>query len=182
MGIFDRFRRPSDRPSDTETKTEGSPFSRPHGQIAGPFPAADDLQRALGVRLMGACHDPFNNESSRKSPLKATMWWVSIQPSFHAWSELGFVQTQRDGKLVGNRVAMVVGGCSTATACADFASMDELSFAFPEQWPCDTEGGMMFDGCAYPSELRPLRKHRHSRISTDLGQVSTVGSAVLLSR
>lgn len=149
MGIFDRFRKPLDEPEEQTLPVLRSRFSRPEGEIAGPFPSEDALQTLLGLRLMDACHDPFNEDPPSGSPLSATMWWVSIQPSFHAWAELGLVRTRRDGVTVGYRIGMVVGGCPAASAVADLASMEEPSFAPPELWPAEPEGGSMLDGCSY---------------------------------
>lgn len=127
-----------------------SRFARPEGHLLGPVPGEGDLQRVLGVRMMGACRNPFEGGAARKGALlDATMWWVSVQPSFHAWSELGFVRTRRDGATVGFRLGMVVGGCASADAVADFESLDEPSFGSLELWPKNDGGGLMLDGCSY---------------------------------
>ena len=142
MGILDRFKKPCDTPAEDTTSPRRPRFSRPEGEIAGPLPAEDELQKVLGLRLMGACHDPFSESTPRGGmPLSAVVWWVSIQPSFHAWSELGLVRTRRDDATVGYRIGMVVGGCPPASAVADLASLEEPRFVLPELWPEEPEGG-----------------------------------------
>ena len=127
-----------------------APVLPARGEIAGPLPAEDELQKVLGLRLMGACHDPFSESTPRGGmPLSAVVWWVSIQPSFHAWAELGLVRTRRDDATVGYRIGMVVGGCPPASAVADLASLEEPRFVLPELWPEEPEGGIMLDGCSY---------------------------------
>ena len=147
MGLFDRFRGRASCDADTPTPRPPSRFARPEGEIAGPFPQEQSLQNAMHLRMKRACCYPFKDQPD--SPLQASMWWVSIQPSFHAWAELGFVRTKRHNNLAGYRVGMVVGGCPEATATADFESLEEPRFEHPGVfWPRDGEGTML-DGCTY---------------------------------
>jgi hypothetical protein len=133
------------------TSPARSRFSRPEGQIAGAYPERQALQKAMKLRMMGACHNPYVDEGELRSgsPLFSTMWWVSIQPSFDAWSELGLVRTERGGTIVGYRLGMVVGGCPEATARCDLRALDEPQFEAPQfLWPREGDG-MILDGCRY---------------------------------
>jgi hypothetical protein len=127
-----------------------SRFSRPDGEIAGPFPAQGELQAQLALRLMGGCHDPFGDDSARGASLVATVAWATIAPSFHAWSELGLVRTEREGRLHGHRLGMIVGGAPAAAARVDLApgELEEPRFEPPPLWPREPEG-VMLDGCSY---------------------------------
>ena len=101
--------------------------------------------------MLSACHAPFLDAPQRSDdmPLASTLWTVQIQPSFHAWSQLGFVRTTRGGVVAGYRLGMVVGGFPEATARLDLPTLDEPRFEIePVLWPRE-DGAAMIDGCRY---------------------------------
>lgn len=153
MGLLDLIHRWPTRPLKATPPREPPRFGCPDGEIAGPFPPRDALQAALGLRCMVACDEPFVQPLAGP-PRSGTLWVASIQPSFHAWAELGFVRTTHEGNVVGYRVGMVVGGCPEATACSDFVTLDEPRFELPPQlWPPPPRTGQ-YDGCVYDVSFR----------------------------
>jgi hypothetical protein len=148
MGLLDLVHRWPSRPLKQAAPSNPPRFGRPDGQVAGPFPERDALQTLLGLRCLAACDEPFVSPlpGPRRS---ATLWVASIQPSFHAWAQLGFVRTTHENDVIGYRVGMVVGGSPESSACADFTTLDEPRFELPPQcWPPSPRGGQ-YDGCTY---------------------------------
>lgn len=114
-----------------------SRFSRPEGSIGGPYPEENELQQALRLRMWGGCRIPLLDDE--RPDVWGSMLTLSIEPSFHAHSQAGWVWLWRAAaptEPVGHRLAMVVGGFPAATATVDLPRLEApLSIAPPRAWP-----------------------------------------------
>jgi len=120
-------------------------------EVMGPVAAEEELQEALGVRMLGACYDDLKTSHLRRAvKCSMTLWYGHVMPSFHATALLGvahFAPLDKSSKAVW-RAAMTIGGHLSDTASIDLDADPVASY--PPLLPYPRQpAGMWLDGIGY---------------------------------